>query len=65
VAEPVGGGAELDRHEGVAWRRVVEPVSVREHVIDDSLAGNLRQVLVDEQPLIVPESDLPAIRNCG
>jgi hypothetical protein len=59
VAEPVRGRAELDRHERVAARRLVELIAARQHVADHRLPGNLRQVLIDQQPLVVPESDLP------
>ena len=58
MTEPVGGGAELDGHEGVAGRRPVEAVAVGEDVIDHLLAGDLGQVLIDEQPLVVPQRDL-------
>ena len=42
MSEPVGGGAELDRHERVSGRRVVETVAVPEHVRHDLLPGDLR-----------------------
>src|SRR5215472_6613379 len=58
MAESVGSRAELDRHERIALWRVVEPVTTGEHVADDSLPGNLRQVFVDEKPLVMPERDL-------
>jgi len=58
VPEPVSGGAELDRQERVARRRPVEPVAAVEYVPDDVGPGDLRQVLVDQEPLVVPQRDL-------
>jgi hypothetical protein len=48
VPEAVGGGSELDRHERVSGRRLVEAIAVLKHVIDHRLACDLRQVLVHE-----------------
>ena len=59
MAEPVGSGTELDGHEGVTPRRLEEAIAVSEHVIDHGLANDLRQMLMDQQPLVVPERYLP------
>ena len=58
VPEPVGGGAELDRHERLPVPRTVEAIAAPQHLVDHGLTGDLRQVLVDQQPLVMPQREL-------
>ena len=58
MTEPVGGGPELDGHEGVTGGRPVEAVAVGQDLVDRRLAHDLGQVLVHQQPLVVPQGDL-------
>ena len=58
MAETVSGCAELDRHEGVPYGRQVKAVAVPKDVINDILARDLWKVLIDQEPLVVPQSHL-------
>ncbi len=59
MPEPVSGRAELDRHECIPGRPVVEAVAALEHIVNHLLPGDLGQVLIDQQPLVMPQRHLP------
>ena len=56
MAEPVGGGLELDRDKRAAGP--VEPAPAAENVVDQGLADEQRQELVQDHPLVVPDGEL-------
>src|SRR5262245_30047966 len=69
VTEPVGGGRELDRHEGLASPVIKRKLDLRfadlaaaGRVADEDLAEHLfaddaTKEVVDDQPLVVPAGD--------
>ena len=54
MAEAVGSALELDRHERLAQRWLVEAPAVPEDVVDQRLTDEERQELVEHQPVVMP-----------
>ena len=60
VAEPVGGGRELDRHVGDLLEAVELPAVV-EDLRDDPLLGQPLDPVVEHDPLVVPGRNPPRL----
>jgi hypothetical protein len=54
VAEAVRGRLELHRNEALAHARLVDAAPLLEHVVDQPLADDQRQELVQDDPVVVP-----------
>ncbi len=61
VAESIRAGLELDRDEALAHARLVEATAVPEHVVHHPQTDDLRQVLVQDEPVVVPRRHLPRV----
>ncbi len=61
VPEAVRPGLELDRNEAFAHSRLVEAAAVPQDVVHHRLSGDLRQELVDDEPVVVPRRQLPRL----
>jgi hypothetical protein len=59
VPEPVAGALELDGNELLTGGRAVEPAAVPQDVVHHRLPDELRQELVQDDPLVVPANELP------
>ena len=54
VAHAIGRRLELDRDERLAAARLVDAPAPSEHVVEEPPADDLRQELVQDQPVVVP-----------
>ena len=65
MPEPVSTRLELHGDVALAHSRPVEPAPVPDDVVHHRLADDLRQQLVQHEPLVMPGGQLPRLRERG